>query len=680
MCIDIEGFDYPWYSAPELPGGGRCTEICGDGLNFGTYECDDGNTRSGDGCSSRCKIEKSYGCGGGSPKSADRCEEVRGPSFDIQKIMGSNRYIYLQFDKSVKAWQRNFTKEELYIVINGVSTKNGAPLSFDVSSVVTESLQSKGRLIVEFRPYFSIDKATIQVGFKNQSAITDLQGISITNQLSSPYNLEKYTYVDPNADQGAINTASSAQMTSQITLIVNLVLSLFLGKALDKIWLSLNACQIIYLMPLMSIPFPHKLKVYLKFLEFANMDVNFSGDPFFFKWLNMDEIIDKPVSYYFQDYDFEQSIFFISYADKMQVWAMVLGAYPVVKILSLFLRHQRFDFIRKIEKGYRYNMIIRMITELYLEMTLHAFMNIYVLQYRTMTQALVTVIALLFMGLLTYFPALAMAAVASNAHQLDKEETKKSIGELYEETNVIPNKTMNQYWMSMFLFRRLVYVMILVLLKNYPQLQVTLCVFKTMAILFFIIRNMPFHSKMLNYQHIMNETLTGVAFSVSYVFTQNLNEEQQDFNTFIILSTVALILGFNIFLVIIDTIESLHDLYKMVREKGVINYLREQRQQMINKIKKSTPVKALLRKKKKAGEEMPEEEESESGDNMDTHDNMIIKKTKSGEVILQMKPQGEPTLPHFQKREERNILTDNAATTESQIAEGEGVTPQKAFD
>ena len=66
MCTDIQGFDYPWSQAPKKPGGGICTEICGDGLDFGTYECDDGNNRNGDGCSSKCKIEKDYGCEGGS--------------------------------------------------------------------------------------------------------------------------------------------------------------------------------------------------------------------------------------------------------------------------------------------------------------------------------------------------------------------------------------------------------------------------------------------------------------------------------------------------------------------------------------------------------------------------------------------------------------------------------------
>ena len=75
-----------------------------------------------------------------------------------------------------------------------------------------------------------------------------------------------------------------------------MVLSLFLGKAVDKIWLSLNACQIIYFMPLMNIPFPKFLKIYLKFLDFANLDVDFGNDPFFYKYMNLDEVIDKPVS------------------------------------------------------------------------------------------------------------------------------------------------------------------------------------------------------------------------------------------------------------------------------------------------------------------------------------------------------------------------------------------------
>lgn len=42
-------------------------ELCGDGRNFGMYECDDANLVNGDGCDSNCKVEYGYECYNGSP-------------------------------------------------------------------------------------------------------------------------------------------------------------------------------------------------------------------------------------------------------------------------------------------------------------------------------------------------------------------------------------------------------------------------------------------------------------------------------------------------------------------------------------------------------------------------------------------------------------------------------------
>ena len=45
---------------------------CGDGLRAGSEKCDDGNTSSGDGCSSDCSsVEAGFVCSGGSPTSKD---------------------------------------------------------------------------------------------------------------------------------------------------------------------------------------------------------------------------------------------------------------------------------------------------------------------------------------------------------------------------------------------------------------------------------------------------------------------------------------------------------------------------------------------------------------------------------------------------------------------------------
>ena len=49
-----------------------CTEICGDGKRF-EDECDDGNTRSGDGCDSKCTVEKGWACKGGSSTQTSNC-------------------------------------------------------------------------------------------------------------------------------------------------------------------------------------------------------------------------------------------------------------------------------------------------------------------------------------------------------------------------------------------------------------------------------------------------------------------------------------------------------------------------------------------------------------------------------------------------------------------------------
>lgn len=42
-----------------------CTEICGDGYDYETYECDDGNLVPGDGCDADCNIEDGWTCSGG---------------------------------------------------------------------------------------------------------------------------------------------------------------------------------------------------------------------------------------------------------------------------------------------------------------------------------------------------------------------------------------------------------------------------------------------------------------------------------------------------------------------------------------------------------------------------------------------------------------------------------------
>lgn len=51
--------------------------MCGDGINLGTVECDDGNLLNTDGCDEECKVEEGYYCIH-PPNGRDTCFEVCG--------------------------------------------------------------------------------------------------------------------------------------------------------------------------------------------------------------------------------------------------------------------------------------------------------------------------------------------------------------------------------------------------------------------------------------------------------------------------------------------------------------------------------------------------------------------------------------------------------------------------
>jgi cysteine-rich repeat protein len=77
-------------------------EPCGDGLNFGFNQCDDGNTANGDGCSSTCIVETGYNCFWGSNTTKDTCVSITSttnPNMLYQDLGVGQMLVY--FDQAV---------------------------------------------------------------------------------------------------------------------------------------------------------------------------------------------------------------------------------------------------------------------------------------------------------------------------------------------------------------------------------------------------------------------------------------------------------------------------------------------------------------------------------------------------------------------------------------------------
>ena len=84
-----------------------CSEKCGDGKRF-ELDCDDGNTKSGDGCSKDCLVEKGYECQGGSSIKASQCVPFK-PSRSFITLKGA---VHL-YGKVVQGIRMTYVPEEL---------------------------------------------------------------------------------------------------------------------------------------------------------------------------------------------------------------------------------------------------------------------------------------------------------------------------------------------------------------------------------------------------------------------------------------------------------------------------------------------------------------------------------------------------------------------------------------
>ena len=72
---------------------------------MGVFECDDGNTKSGDGCSKDCKVEPFYECSGGDYGYSDICINRKPPEIKKFKYYG-NLTAIITFEKTVRTKQR----------------------------------------------------------------------------------------------------------------------------------------------------------------------------------------------------------------------------------------------------------------------------------------------------------------------------------------------------------------------------------------------------------------------------------------------------------------------------------------------------------------------------------------------------------------------------------------------
>ncbi|CDW83584.1 UNKNOWN [Stylonychia lemnae] len=565
-CSSLNGFNYPIIGQGTR--GQRCTEICGDGLRFNQNQCDDGNLNDGDGCSSQCRVESNYKCIGGSTTSKDICQDTLGPTVSILSVGSESRFIILEFSDNqgqVFTDAKKIAEQDFYFHFEGIDIESP---SYSVKGEIQDDFPKNKRIFLNFSPKFSIPEegASISIGFKNSSLVYDqyLNPISIFQ--TNKFKLSKFEYKDPSYYKAITEAASTVSHGAQVLLAINLILSVALDKALDSLYSAINSVQILFYLPLIDIHFPNEVYQIFQYLSYANFENQLIKDPIS-SVINFDNISDSSINQVFNNYGFESQVFLKSYQYKLGMIFAIYCFYPLSQLFKNF-KSKNFQIFKAMDSFFLWNGSLRLGYELYLEMGIYAYLNLYNLQYQNLDQIVSSVIAIIAMGFVTFFPMITMNLVQQKGS--NNKNTKNRFNTLMEnfreigitqyvngQKELIHKSFLPQLHFSAFLFRRLLYIWILVLLTRFPALQIMLCILKTIGMLSYLIYVQPFKNKISNAMNIFNETLTGIAFSVCFIFERGMTESKRNYYGWVIIGLASTILVANLVVGIIETIKNL---------------------------------------------------------------------------------------------------------------------------
>ena len=183
-CINCEKLTGYYTIINPLTRQKECSEICGDGLNFGQYECDDGNLEDGDGCSSLCKIEEGFRCQGGGINSPDKCKDFRPPFLlsNITPIITEKNIFLFEASEEIQL----LTSEDPKTFVDVTITGKLPSYTFDYELNFANKLNGNRELITTNTELYSEIKITL---IPNSTIIeNDVKNIHIYI-LDASYNL-----------------------------------------------------------------------------------------------------------------------------------------------------------------------------------------------------------------------------------------------------------------------------------------------------------------------------------------------------------------------------------------------------------------------------------------------------------------------------------------------------------
>ena len=302
-------------------------EICGDGYNMGTYECDDGNNIDGDGCSSTCKIEKGFECkreGNG----RDICRDIISPKALL--LLTKNTRMLINFDEIVEIkGSSSYLESTMKISLDGSTD--------DLSWKLNTKFAANKKLIkldIELKPGRSLKGIEIYtVEFTDASIIVDCGGNTL---YSTKLTIKAMKYIPISSTEEAILTylGSTFNLATLLSFVGMLAFSCFQSTSLEMVWSFVNVLQILSYLPVLKYDIPWNLRLFLtEYATVKKIAIPFDMIPDFDIVNILEPFSNPPYNEKFYDAGYETTSFVINFYEEISSFFLIAFMYF---LLTLF--------------------------------------------------------------------------------------------------------------------------------------------------------------------------------------------------------------------------------------------------------------------------------------------------------------------------------------------------------
>lgn len=445
-----------------------CIENCGDGYNDGYYECDDGNNDGGDGCSSDCKIERSWRCHGYEsvcenikPVLIKRLKVFKDLSFSI---LLSKQVKIIDFKNSFAIALLTNNKSELHYATEVLIT----PYS-NYSKIVKGSF--KINTSVEIEDIFEV------IPYTNQTIVDKWN-----NQLSNTKSY-KSTFKNMVADsntKSAEAVQKSAFITTLITMAITLAFTLVFNTPIEGMWALVCMIQLASYLTMLNLELPSNLKSVLNYMEMVhsfgaaipNPLVSFARD----KMLNITNN-----RFYERGFTTNYSLYLCG-SDIEMIVLQVLLAYAVSKLAL------KIKFFQRFVKSLKYNMALKTMIVAYVRIVLSICINICEVGDKSAVNiSFLFVASVLLVGMVVY-PFVWGIYFSS---KIDDIILIKNFNESYSTLLPVKNTLLSINFYPVFLVKRLLFCAIIVVAYNRVTFQLIAMLGLSLMFIVYLVKVRP---------------------------------------------------------------------------------------------------------------------------------------------------------------------------------------------